>query len=276
MQYTPSVTPESNVHLLKRSLSLYFKAFPHVILLALITSLIAFTPRLIILIWQHSIFTSALNFNKLWIFVFNLAGLIFFTAILWRLQCRMVGNKDTLRNDIITACKKLPRIFVASLIQVFCVMLVNIITLALLMLFLPGGQFQELSLLARIIVLSIIFLQIIAALYVFFLFYFYLPLILTESKGILSSLKQSAVLAWKNIWRTISFQAIPWLTYLLVIILIREIFHIDLHIYFFTDENITFLSTGLQILLFALLIPWIAINMLVQLHDLELRKALRG
>ncbi len=276
MQYTPATTPESYPQLIKRGLTLYRKAFRHVILFALLTAIAVFLPRLINLIWQYNFFainTSHPYLNRVCQLVFTLIDLTFFTAILWRLQCRMVGIKDTLLKDFITACKKLPRIFIAGLIQSFCLYLISLVGVVILLILLPGNL-QDVSELDHLALFLTITLFTVVIFYVFYLFYFYLPLILTESRSILGALKRSVILVHGNFWRTLIFQATPWLTYLILLVVLRSVFHIDLHIYFIEIKNVTLSSTSLHILIFTLFVPWVAINLLIQVHDLELRKGL--
>ena len=96
MAIAPSTTPELIRQQLVRSLALYRTAFIHVILLALVLSIIAFIPRLIALTIGQNIFASLPLFSphKLWLVLIDIASLVFFTAILWRIRCLLRGNMN--------------------------------------------------------------------------------------------------------------------------------------------------------------------------------------
>ncbi len=55
---------------------------------------------------------------------------------------------------------------------------------------------------------------------------------------------------------------------------IRYVVNINVHIYFTQQLQYSVWTTLLQLILFALLLPWIAALMVVQLKDLELRREL--
>jgi hypothetical protein len=138
--------------------------------------------------------------------------------------------------------------------------------------YLLAGQTSAGSFMSHWIVGGAFVAQFCAIFYIYYLFYFYLPLILTENEGAFSSLKKSAVLVWRNWWRTCVVQILPWACYLIFLVIVREAFKLNLHIYFIDNYSPTIGITCLQILLFALFIPWPAATLLVQLRDLELRK----
>jgi hypothetical protein len=116
-------------------------------------------------------------------------------------------------------------------------------------------------------------LPTILIVYIIFAFYFYLALILTENQRIISSLKRSAYLVWGNWWRVANLQLTPWLINLLCLLLIKKYLPVNIHLYFVSGaEPSTFLSTLLNIIIFAIFIPWFGATLLVQLRDLELRK----
>lgn len=275
MTYTPSAAPESYLKLIKRGLTLYRTAFVHVFLFGLIASCIAFIPRFMSVLFNADVLLPSTPFDwrKSWLILVDLGTLLFITAMLWRMQCMMAGIRDSILSDFIVAFKKLPRIFVASAIQMLAISIVSGLAIFAYIFILMKAASLPLSNTARSFILIISILQFLLGFYIFYLFYFYLPLILIESKGIISAMKTSCLLVWRHLWQTFSVQVTPWLIYLFVIILIRNVLRIDLHIFFVEVGSLSAFSTCLNVVLFAVFLPWIAANILVQLHDLELRKA---
>ncbi len=271
MQFTHAVAPESIGRQFIRSLSLYFKSFIHVFLFALVLSIIAFTPRIVTALTGHdAVFDpSPFTREKILFLLIDVCSLILFTAMLWRIKCLIIGKHETILEDFKTALKKTPYILVAVILQGLVFLLVNIVSLGL---YLLAGPTALSSTLNYWIIGSTFILQFFAIIYIYFLFYFYLALILTEDKNALSSLKKSVALVWKNWWRTCILQVLPWICYFIVLVIIREIFQFNIHIYFFEPLRPDLFSISLQIVIFALFLPWPAATLLVQLRDLELRK----
>ncbi len=273
MQFTPAVVPETIGQQFIRSLVLYFKALIHVFLFALVLSIIAFTPRITATLTGYDAFFDPSPFEpeKLIFLLIDIGSLILFTAMLWRIKCLIVKRHETVLEDFKTALKKTPFILVAVIIQALVFVLVNSMSLGL---YLLAGENTSLPALSYWIIGSTFILQFVAITYIYFLFYFYLALILTEDKNAFTALKKSAVLVWGNWWRTCIVQILPWICYFIVLVIIRQTFKINTYIYFFEPPpaNPTFYSVLLQILLFAFFLPWPAATMLVQLRDLELRK----
>ncbi|EKD54381.1 MAG: hypothetical protein ACD_60C00090G0030 [uncultured bacterium] len=275
MHFMPAMYPESMPQQFLRSFKLYIHSLFHVFGLALILSVIAFIPRFIMLATNQDIFFTTDFFapQKLWLFLVEISCLIFFLSLLWRIRCFIATIHETLLNDFKRALKKIIPVIVAGFIQGFSIVLINFASFGLYLLLIHEGLSMDKPLLYLLI--SILFtLQLAAAIYIYFLFCFYLPLILAEGKSILMSLKESVLLVWKNWWRTFFVQLFPWACYLIVLLIIKNMIPVPVHIYFTEPKFITFYSVLLQILLFALFIPWPAAALLVQLHDLELRKKL--
>lgn len=274
MQFTQAVAPESIGQQFFRSLKLYLKSFFHIFPFGLGLAIIAFIPRLISLYagQEFLVPTSIWNLKSLLLLGIDICGLIFFTAMLWRIKCLIISRKDSIWEDFKTAVKKTPYILVAVIIQAFLFILINIISYGLYML--AGLRHMDPTAPVSVnwAIGGVFVFQGMATVYIYFLFYFYLALILTEDKTALSSLKQSVVLVWKNWWRTFWVQVLPWICYLLILVAIRNVFNLDIRIYFLHNAGLNAYISMLQIVLFAVFIPWPAATVLVQLRDLELRK----
>lgn len=272
MQFTPAIKPETIMQQSIRSMRLYFKAFLHVFFFAFLLSIVVFIPRILTLFTNQDLYpTTFFAWSNLLILLVDIGALILFTSMLWRIKCRITERHESFIDDLMVALKKTPQILVAVVIQVFVIILLNLAALGIYML---AEQHALLTSEAKIywLVSGVFFLQSIALLYLYFLFFFYLALILTEDQTAFSALKKSVMLVWKNWWRTFLVQCLPWLVYFILLIIIRDILHIDINLYFFQMPEVTIMIVLLQLILFALFIPWPAATMLVQLRDLELRK----
>jgi hypothetical protein len=118
-------------------------------------------------------------------------------------------------------------------------------------------------------------IQTILVAYLFIAMYFYLPIIVIEHQGIWASLRKSVRLVWKNWWRTFFVQMTPWLIYFICLLLLKYIVNLNISLFYIKTEQIpTLLSLCVQILVFALFLPWIASTLMIQLRDLELRRNL--
>lgn len=273
---TTSPQPETYSQLIRHSFKLYRKVFPHVFFLSLMLSIIAFIPRLLSVIVGQDIFLNLPPFSlyRFWLTLIDFGGLLFFTAVLWRIYCYLTDAHESMADDIKIALKKFIYIFVASLLQTLLVLgIVFCFVVLYFFIFMREGELLIAVNIADQLTLSLIFMsQIALVIYVFFLFYFYLPIILIENKGIFYALAKSAELVWKNWWRTFYVQLTPWLVYLICLLIVKHIFRIDVHIYFSQPEYQSLLVTCLHILLFAAFIPWLGTTLILQLRDLELRK----
>lgn len=276
MKVAISTQPERISQLLLRSVNLYRQTFSHIFFLALTVSIIAFIPRIFTLVVGADIFTGValLNPRRLWLLVIDLGCLMLLTAIIWRIRCIITDAHESILDDIEVAVKKLPYIIVSSFLQFLLLYIVIFfcVVIAYFLIFhnnLPG----LLNLRDQIISSTIIFVQFILIMYIFFALYFYLPIIVIENKTIITSLRKSAYLVWTNWWRTFLVQITPWVVYLLVIIFLNVITNLNLHVYFIPGtSNQSLFATIVHIFIFALFIPFFATTMLVQLRDLELRK----
>ncbi len=274
MPYVPAKQPESTSRILSRSLELYRRTFFHVFPLALILAIIAFIPRLITLMSGQDLLTTLpnLSLHKIWLFLLDVVCLIIMLAILWCMQSLTSGTKETFKIDFQVALKKFPLIIVAAIIQSLIFMSIMLVTYGFYIILLQYHLLFQTNIYAVFLLSLPMTIAWILYLYAFYLFYFYLPLILTENAGIISSLVRSAKLVWGNWWRTFRAQVTPWISYLIVLILVKYIGHVNLHIYFIKVNTLSLSATALHIFIFALFLPWFASTLLVQLRDLELRK----
>lgn len=270
MKIALSIQPESNKRLLKRSLRLYRASIPHVFGLALLLSLIVFIPRIISLVIEQDILDSI---NTLFLYNFFLIalniGIIFvFTAILWRMRCIIMDAHESILDDFTIASKKIFLIIAAAIIQM---LIIGMITFIVYYFF--TFIIKQNTLLHMYIAMAVAVLYFFMWGYVFYLLIFYLPLILTEDKGFISSLLKSVSLVWGNWWRVFLLQITPLISYVLFLLLIKYLFKIDLNIYFISYmQEGSILTTLINLLIFAFFIPFNAAVLLIQLRDLELRK----
>ncbi len=275
MQITSATQPETIGRLLRRSLTLYRAAFRHIVLLAFVVAITAFIPRLLAIAIGQDLFLDFSYFTpyKLWLLVIDITSLIFFTAILWSMQCVLNGDHETIADDMKIALKKIPLIIVAAFIQMLMVGLVNAIALGLYLLLKQHNLLLAPTTEGVILTSLVLVSQFVIDIYLFFLLIFYLPLILTENAGIISSLKRTILLVWNNWWLTFWVQSFPWVCYFFALCIIKFVAQINIHIFFIAPvERYSLLATILHIFLFAIFIPWSAATLLVQLRDLELRK----
>jgi len=277
MSVTWATQPETYRQQIKRSLKLYKASFSHVIFLSLLLSLIAFVPRLLTLLIGQDIFLSVpfLNRPRLWLFLIDVTGLFVFTALLWRIRCVITEAHESILTDMKIAIRKLPLIVGAALIQSFLFFVIGVTAFVYLYYFKQYDMITTMYHANHMVVIPmIVFLfNSLVPIYLFFLFLFYLPLILTEDKGIFSAIKKSALLVWGNWWRTFWLQITPWMIYFLILVVVKRCFHLPIHIYFLIGEPSSWGATLFHIMLFALFIPIVGSTLLVQLRDLELRKA---
>lgn len=265
--------PKSYWGVLKASTALYNASFKHVALISLIISLVIFSPRIISVFLGKDIVADIqpLSPNNFWFFIIDIISMFFFIALIWGIYCVARGRHEPFIEDFTVGAKKVLYAFIATLIQGVLLIIVSAIIIEFIFLF----RYLELSfntlsgfLIAYLVCASQLFL----ILYVFTLFVFYVPLIAIENRGILDSLKRSAYLVWNHWWRTFSILIVPWVAYLIALIIVKFAFNVNIHIYLLERSLPTITTTVIHILLFALFIPWVGSILLVQLKDLELRK----
>ncbi|RDI46545.1 DUF7847 domain-containing protein [Aquicella lusitana] len=268
--------PESYRPLINRSFRLYRASFSKVIWPALILSIVIFIPRLISVIVGQDILATLPAFSpyRLWQILINLVALMLFIAIMWHMYCEARGLHEPLVEDIGKGIRKAVSVFIATIIQSAILFGIAAIMLGIQILL------HQYNLLfannwVGIIATSIAFIgQFVLLLYVSVLFIFLVPLIAIEDKGILVALERSVLLAWNHWWRVFSVQLTPWISYIILLFLIRFGLGINIHIFFLQDVPHTIWTSLLHLLIFALFIPWVAALLLVQIKDLELRHEL--
>lgn len=265
--------PSDYKTLIKLSINLYKISFLKVILLSLLLSLIVFIPRLLfITIGEDFFIHHPFSPNIIWLILIDLAALILFIAIVWHMHCVTLSLREPLIIDFFVGIQKVFQVFIASMIQTAIIFAAISINYWIQLLFFQQ-QFLFSAHFIVIFLTSIFFImQYILILYILTLFIFVLPIIATENKSILVSIKKSISLVWNHWWRVISLQAIPWLFYILLLVILNRLLGIGIHLYFTHSDSQTIFTTILNIILFAIYIPWVAALLLVQLNDLELRK----
>ena len=251
--------PESYKNLLKHSIRLYYVSFTKVILLAFFLSIIVFIPRFLSDIVEQDLFLhlSPFHLYRFYLVLIDLAGLIFFIAIIWRMNCIIRDIHEPLIQDFSVGIRKVFYVFVATVLQSAIIFAVAMIILGLLLLY--HAHFLFARHIAGSIITTCIFIgQLILILYVGTLFYFFIPLIALENKGILTSLERSVSLVWNHWWRVFSLQLTPWICYVVLLIIMKRGLDINIHIYFVEHSVHSVNTTCLNVVIFALFIPWAA------------------
>jgi len=276
MDATLPAQPAGYRQLMKQSFVLYRAGFLKSIGLGFLLSVAVFIPRLHAYFIGANIFSSLTPFSlqALWLIVVNLISILFFIGLIWHMHCVNRHIHEPFIEDLVVGMKKLFYVLVATLIQSIIIYAIAL-TLFGVIILLHNHQllFPTFSFGAFIPVL-IFGLQFILIIYLWTLFLFLIPLIAIENKGILTSLERSAALVWNHWWRIFSVQFTPWVCYIVLLVLIKFFFHIDIHIYFTPHDYASIWPTVLNIVLFGFFTPWLAALLVVQLKDLELRKRL--
>src|SRR5205823_1955905 len=114
------------------------------------------------------------------------------------------------------------------------------------------------SLIGWILTFILFALQLFVILYTISLFVFLMPLIAIENRNVFAAIRKSILLAWNHWWRLFTVQLTPWLFYTVVVILMRYALNLYIHIYFLDSTTHDWLPTITHLLVFALLIPWVA------------------
>lgn len=267
---------ETYSQLIRRSLRLYKHVFFRVFIYSLLLAIIAFIPQLSTFISDRPIQIDLTRFDprNLWLLLINICALVFFAAQLWRVRCVVRDEHESVGDDIKVALKHIPAIFAAVFLQVLLIITINFVIGTLVYFIIHDSQGVIVIDTARSILAAILLsIQTVAVFYALFAFYFYLPIILVENKGILESLRKSASLVWRHWWQTVSVQLTPWLCFLLTLIILQMLTPLSIRLYFYPSLSAPdLLSTCVTLLIFALYIPWVACLLLLQLHNLELEK----
>lgn len=273
MEAILSKQPESNWMLLTRSINLYRMTFTRVIGLAFLLSFVVFIPRILSQILGHPLLVDQAikDPRYLWFILVDIAGMLLFIAIFWRVYAVIHRRHETYKEDFQLALKRVFFAVIATFLQNLLILILTILIVGLFFWLNRTNLLFTLTPTGIIFTLVLFVGQFLLVLYGYTLFIFMVPVIALENKGIFSSIKRSVLLVWNHWWRTFSLQVLPWMTYVFVLIILRYVLQINFNIYFLSSSGVIW-ATLLQLVLFALFVPWVATVMLVQLHDLELRK----
>jgi hypothetical protein len=277
MVFVPASQPENTMQLLDRSLTLYKLAFHKIFLVALVLSLVAFTPRIMALIYGTELLKFSMWYHQLAQFLIEILCTIFFTAMLWDMRCVMGDDRESLFQDFKTSLQKIPLLIGASIIETLIFLSTALTLFAVYAFTLHFSNFDVPTTKLGIFLFILPILgQIVFNALIFILLILYLPIIVTENNGIFAALLRSAKFVWPNLWRVIKLQLSPWLIYSAWLLIFKIMFGLKIHIYFFPLNNLTWSATIVHFLIFAFFVPWSAATLLVQLYDLELRRRLAG
>lgn len=267
-------SPQPNRILLRYSLNIYKLTFSKVFWLALLLSIVFFTPRISqdvrTLMGIHTVETFEL-FNY-WLLLFNLVSLLIFIAILWRVYNAIHKHHETVGADIEIGLKRLISAFLGVLLE--SIVLVGLVYLifAFEYLLVQNNLLFGQSLFSTILTIFIFVGQLFLILYAYTLFIFMIPIIALENRNLWSALKRSVILVWNHWWRTFSFQLTPIVVFVAILFILRFLIGLDVSLYPYETIGHNIVDTIIQLLILALFIPWVAAIILVQLRDLELRK----
>ena len=187
------------------------------------------------------------------------------------MHCIIIDKHEPLIEDFSVGLKKAIAVFIAATLQGLLVLGLVVLLVGSQLLIHQYHEWLFANPFGVVILCSIFLGELFIFFYVAALFIFIVPLIAIENKGILSALQRSVLLVWNHWWRTVSLQLTPWLCLALFLSFIRFVLNIDIHIYFVSVDWHPLFVTIIQMVIFALFIPWVAATLLVQLKDLELR-----
>lgn len=268
--------PSSYKQLIKLSFLLYGMSVGKVLLLSLGLALVVFFPRLLSNALQQNIFAVLSSFHvyRIFLLVLNILSLFLFISILWRVHCVIRHKHEPLSEDISRGLKKVFYGFIAAIIQSLIILCALSLIIGLQVLLNYYNLLFSTHPLGIVVVTALFMGELFLILYVSFLFIFFIPLITIENKGILTSLEKSMFLVWNHWWRVFSVQVTPWVCYTLLFSIIRICLPSLFSAYFLQSSIGMWGLILLNIILFAIFIPWVAALLLIQLKDLELRKKL--
>jgi len=275
MSIEPSKHPETYSELVVRSFKLYRHVLKSTFIFALLVSIVLFIPRLICVAIGKNVFLSPEGLNsQLFLFIaMYISTLWFLAAILWCINCIERKKHQNFIVDLKMAGKRILYILGAAVLIFFIGSFAGLFSYLLYIIFWEMDLYSYNHYLTGFLFFLVLLAEVGFSVCVTTLFYFYFPLIVIENDGIWLALKQSVLLVWKKIGRTLCLQLTPWLVYLITIIIIKMVFKVNLNVYFMPlDPSSSFFPTFLNIIVLALFIPWGSAMTLVQLRDLELRK----
>jgi hypothetical protein len=266
--------PGSYWQLLKHSFALYRASFSKVIILSLLLSFTVFTPRFLSTIAGQDIFLDLppLSPHRLWLFLIELIGITFFIGILWHIHCVATRVREPLIEDLTVGVKKVFLVLIASILQFGIIFGIALLFWGIQIFFYKHQMLLASEPSGAILTVILLVGQLILMLYFSVLFIFLIPIIATENKSILSAFERTVYLGWNHWLRIFSLQITPWITYVIILLLIRHAIGVNVHIYFFAPPEYSVWTSVFHFVIFALFIIWPAALLLVQLKDLELRK----
>jgi hypothetical protein len=264
--------PESWSALIKRSLKLYSAGFVKAMPFALLMAIMVFVPRLMAIYTGNPALIAYLTDpQNLLLILVDLASIAFFIAIVWHLHCVIIDKHEPLIEDMTKGLRKVLLVFIAGIIQSALFVAAIFLALGVQILMAQQPDFWMNSSIGFFLAWVLFTAQFLLIFYVATLFIFLVPIIAIENKGILTALERSVLLVWNHWWRTITLQATPWICFFLTLTLLRALTGIPFSIYFVSQTNTDVWVIFIQMLLFAIYIPWVASLLIVQLKDLELR-----
>jgi hypothetical protein len=252
--FTYSATPQSIGKVLDNMFRLYGTTFWKVIWISAGAALIANLPSLLMppMPTDDPEATMAAMRQFLWILPLSmLATLYSYAAILHRMHAVATGANANLGTALRIGLIKLFPLLIASILYLLA------LAVGLVLLVVPG----------ILLGLSL---------------YFYLPLIVVDNKGVLAALKSSHRLVWGNWWRTATVVAVPMfiiMAFYGILGLVAGITGVGIAVSGGGEaevqrslETYTLISELAATLFSAFIGPLFAALLLVQLHDLELRR----
>lgn len=266
--------PSSYNQLIYQSLKLYNISFPKIILLAFLIGVTTFLPNIIYFFTGLDLHTvsNPTVYDHFLMFLITATAVALFIAILWHMHCEIRRRREPLEEDFQIGIKKALLVMIATVIQVLFVLGVALITTSIQLLLYKLDLLRFDNSLLGILTFLIFLFQLCLLFYVATLFVFLTPIIATENKTIIQAIGHSISLGWNHWWEIFSLQITPWLIYLGFLLFLRFIVGLNIQIYLLEMKPFSFLGTLLHVIIFMFFIPWVAALLLIQLHDLELRK----
>lgn len=274
MPTTMTDSPQTLTQLIASSFKVYGRIVASTLVLVLLLAILGFVPRLFALLIGQNVFVELpyLSPYRLWLLVSDIFSLLIFTALLWSAYRALIKKPVSIGEAIAKAIQKFPHVIVAVLILWAMFFIISLTATALFAL-MNHQQILFGHSTTGILFTSLVFLiQVGLILFFIILFYFYLPIILLENKGVIQALGYSATLVWNQWWRVFALQIFPWVCFVICLFILKYFIQLPVHIYFTAPEPLTLVSTIINLILFLIFIPWIVSILFVQFRDLEIRK----
>ncbi|MDH3694181.1 MAG: hypothetical protein OER96_06375 [Gammaproteobacteria bacterium] len=248
--------PQTIGKVLDNAFRLYKASFKEAVLFSFLYASIVSMPEIIFALIPGDVPELGPTATSIYWIVFVIAltiGVVFYNGFFFRMHCVAAEEESSNATALNVGLQKLLPIFIAT---VFCVIAV---LLGLVLLIVPGV----------ILMVSLIL---------------YSALIIVDNEKILSSLKRSHKLVWKNWWRTTVVFFVPFIVMVVFSMAIGAIVLLGVGMIMgpFSDSATAFQAHGYQaIILISVLgntiiytftMPLLAAVMLIQTNDLKLRK----